>query len=105
LEDRGIRTQVVGETLRTAAGDLPLGQTLAPRIWVREGDARRAREIIEECASQSHQESDEFAEDDEQAEDVTFPCQRCGRSIAFPAQRRGHVETCPNCGHYVDVPD
>jgi hypothetical protein len=39
LEERGIHTQVVGESLGTAAGSLPLGEATAPRIWVREGDA------------------------------------------------------------------
>gem|GEM_PF-1238311 len=35
---------------------------------------------------------------------VTFACQECGRSISFPADRCGHVETCPHCYEYVDVP-
>jgi len=107
LEERRIRTEVVGETLRTAAGDLPLGQSLAPRIWVREGDARRAREIIEQLTSQSSPEeggSTGRAESTD-TEELTFLCQECGRSITFPGWRHGHVETCPHCGSYVDVPD
>jgi membrane protease YdiL (CAAX protease family) len=36
--------------------------------------------------------------------DVTFDCQECGRSITFPGERRGHVEECPECHNYVDVP-
>jgi len=36
--------------------------------------------------------------DDAPAGDVTFACQECGRSITFAEDRRGHVETCPNCG-------
>ena len=36
--------------------------------------------------------------------EVTFACQECGRSITFPGGRRGHVEACPECGNYVDVP-
>jgi membrane protease YdiL (CAAX protease family) len=35
---------------------------------------------------------------------VTFACVECGASITFPAARQGHVETCPHCGEYVDVP-
>ena len=35
---------------------------------------------------------------------VTFACQECGKPITFPAQRGGHVEDCPECGGYVDVP-
>jgi hypothetical protein len=104
LTDKGIRAQVVGETLGTAAGDLPLGDATAPKIWVREGDAGRAREIIAECTSQPRQERSEHVDDDEQAEDITFLCEECGSSIKFPVGRCGHVETCPNCGNYVDVP-
>jgi len=45
LEDAGIRAQVVGEMLGNAAGWLPLGQTIAPRIWIRQGDLQRAQEV------------------------------------------------------------
>jgi uncharacterized protein len=37
-------------------------------------------------------------------EDITFACQECGKSITFPAYCAGHVEVCPECGRYVDVP-
>ena len=37
-------------------------------------------------------------------DDVTFACQECGKGITFPVERRGHVETCPHCRRYVDVP-
>jgi hypothetical protein len=104
LEDKGIRTQVVGESLAIAAGDLPPGFAIAPKIWVREGDSGRAREIIEDCTSQPRQERSEPGDDDEQ-DDVAFFCEECGSGITFPLSRCGHVETCPNCGNYVDVPD
>ena len=104
LEERGIRAEVVGEALGNAAGRLPLGEATAPRIWVREGDARCARELIEECTGQLQQASDDLGEGDE-PEEVAFLCEECGRYVAFPARRRGHVETCPLCGNYVDVPD
>ena len=35
---------------------------------------------------------------------ITFACQECGKSITFPGERGGHVEVCPECGSYVDVP-
>ena len=104
LEERGIRAEVVGESLANAAGRLPLGQSIAPRIWVREGDAGRAREIIEEYASQPRQERS-GASDDDQSQDVAFFCEECRNGVIFPNSRRGHVETCPHCGSYVDVPD
>ena len=46
LEAAGIKARVVGEYLGMAAGDLPLGQPIAPRIWVRKEDEARARELL-----------------------------------------------------------
>lgn len=37
-------------------------------------------------------------------EQVTFTCQECGKGLAFPSERSGHVEECPHCHSYVDVP-
>ncbi|MBN2581305.1 MAG: CPBP family intramembrane metalloprotease [Pirellulales bacterium] len=37
--------------------------------------------------------------------EVTFTCQACGKCVTLPAERRGHVEICPHCDHYVDVPE
>jgi membrane protease YdiL (CAAX protease family) len=36
---------------------------------------------------------------------ITFVCHECDKRITFPGERRGHVETCPYCCAYVDVPD
>ena len=41
---------------------------------------------------------------DRPEETIAFACQECGKSITFPADRGGHVEECPECGSYVDVP-
>ncbi len=46
LEEAGIHARVVGEILGAAAGGLPLGEAIAPRVWALEDDAVRAREII-----------------------------------------------------------
>jgi hypothetical protein len=48
LDEAGIKSQIVGDSLGAAAGCLPLGEATAPRIWVRESDADRARQIIEQ---------------------------------------------------------
>jgi hypothetical protein len=65
LEEAGIQARVVGDLLGNAAGMLPLGETLAPRIWVRECDAAYAREIIE---SQPGQECSDCVEGDQPSE-------------------------------------
>jgi len=46
LEIEGIHAEVVGADLVFAAGGLPVGRTIAPRIWVWAREAERAREII-----------------------------------------------------------
>lgn len=67
LEEAGIPSRILGEFLENAAGWLPLGETVAPRIWVREKDAARAREIVEEQADQPDQDVSSLAECDQQA--------------------------------------
>jgi len=106
LAEKGIRAESVGDSLGNAAGLLPVGETIAPRVWVREGDAGRAREIAEEWINRHRKvaaSAGQNGPDDE--EDVVFLCQECRHVIGFPSERRGHVETCPACGNYVDVPD
>jgi hypothetical protein len=100
LAEKGIRADVAGAALGAVAGLVPLGETTAPRIWVREGDSGRAREIVNEVARRRRM-SLEPRDDDE---DVEFFCQECGIRLTFPATSRGFVETCPACGNYVDVP-
>jgi membrane protease YdiL (CAAX protease family) len=41
----------------------------------------------------------------EQQDVVTFPCEECGKNVTFPVERCGHVEDCPHCHEYVDVPN
>ena len=68
------------------------------KIQVAASDADRAMTILaKHCAAKT---ADELS-----GEDVTFACQECGKSVTFPGQRRGHVETCPHCSEYVDVPE
>jgi hypothetical protein len=46
LANVGIPARVVGKYLGNAVGGLALGEATSPRIWVREEDVRRAREIL-----------------------------------------------------------
>jgi len=48
LEEAGIHARMVGESLGYAGGGLPLGEAIAPRVWVSEKDAARAREIVDD---------------------------------------------------------
>jgi hypothetical protein len=92
LANKRIRAEVVGDALGTTT----------PRIWAREGDSRRAREIVNDV-NDRRRASGRFPPQDD--DDVEFPCQECGIRLTFPPTSRGFVETCPACGNYVDVPD
>jgi len=70
----GIEARVVGETLQGAAGELPMGPAISPRVWVRAEDARQAREVIEGA----------------------------GEARAQAVQQTGPW-TCPDCGADVDA--
>jgi hypothetical protein len=76
LEEEGIRAQIVGESLGTAAGCLPLGEVVAPKLWVWEHDATRARAIIDAWVSQPHEEwieGDEAGEPEEEPDEEDAP--------------------------------
>jgi len=63
LEEAGIATQIVGESLGNAAGWLPFGD-IAPRIWVRQADEALAREVIAEYLGEAREEAAEPDDDD-----------------------------------------
>ena len=79
LEEAGIHARVVGDELGGAAGCLPLGEATAPRVWVRESDAIRAREVIDRWRDELERgaveppESEEPAEPESSAESETAP--------------------------------
>jgi hypothetical protein len=70
------------------------------KLQVAASDAQRASEILEQ-----HRTHKAETQEARSVEAVAFACQECGKSITFPGDRRGHVEVCPRCGEYVDVPD
>ena len=73
LEEAGIRARVVGEGLGVAAGGLALGEDVSPRIWVRESDLERAREVIERSQVPQANEPAEAAESEELSENEVPP--------------------------------
>ncbi len=62
LEEAGILARVVGEGPGVAAGGLALGENVSPRIWVREDDLARAREVIEQWRARRTNEAVELPE-------------------------------------------
>ncbi len=68
LERAGIQARVVGDVLGNAAGGLPLGETIAPRVWVRESDAARAQEAIDRWLNDQETNPTEWPQSDTQPE-------------------------------------
>ncbi len=81
LEEEAIQVQIVGDQLGSAAGCLPLGEALEPRIWVRESDVKRAREIIQEWTNQPQPQWNWPPQTDEveEPESEDMPKKSCGR--------------------------
>jgi hypothetical protein len=71
LEEAGIYARVVGEGPGVAAGGLALGEDVSPRIWVRESNVARAREVIDQWRSRQTNEPVELPESETPSEGET----------------------------------
>ncbi|MGO8671895.1 MAG: hypothetical protein ACLQVD_11090 [Capsulimonadaceae bacterium] len=92
----------------TLATDENIGEMLVPtafggiKLQVASKDADRAKEVLASFKTDSQPETAEPANSDDA---VPMECPECRADITFPSERRGHVEVCPECGAYVDVPE
>ena len=104
-EPRRLALEAAG--IHTLATDEGIGELLVPtmvggiKLQVAAKDADRAKEVLAEFGDQSEPQTDNA---DDSGDDVCLKCPACEAEICFPSERRGHVETCPKCGTYVDVP-
>ncbi|MEI8375484.1 MAG: hypothetical protein WCJ35_21905 [Planctomycetota bacterium] len=95
--------------ISTLATDENIGSMLVPNVFggiklqVAAKDAARATEVLAtfEAESQSDAPKKSFFLDD----GASLNCPKCRAAIWFPSERRGHVEVCPECEAYVDVPE
>lgn len=67
------------------------------KVFVSSADAEKAAGMLSGIAEQ--------LENAKNLAPITFRCEECDAEITFPGERRGHVETCPKCHDYIDVPD
>jgi hypothetical protein len=98
LDAAGIPTMATDESMGSLLGSNLVGGI---KLQVAAADAARARELLATFRAESQAEP---ADADGSDNDVSLKCPQCGAEIWFPAERRGHVETCPECGCNVDVP-
>jgi membrane protease YdiL (CAAX protease family) len=99
LEQEGIRVFLADDNLVRTNWFLA-NAVGGAKLQVAASDAERAAKILEDYEASKKQPRAKTGN-----ESVTFACQECGDRITFPADRCGHVENCPSCGAYVDVPD
>lgn len=83
LENAGIKARVVGDAL---SGLPPLGEQVAPRVWVFQSDEAVAKELIAEYELVHRR---PHPEDDAPAE--TWKCPNCGEEV------EAEFELCWNC--------
>lgn len=82
LEQAGIPAQVRGEYLQGALGELPVSGMVA--VWVPEGEAARARELVLDWERSVPEEDLEDEQDAESVADIHQPRPR-GRATALVA--------------------
>ncbi|HEX5446181.1 MAG TPA: DUF2007 domain-containing protein [Pirellulales bacterium] len=90
LAEAGIRALVSNEALQAAAGDVPLGWTIAPRLLVAPEDAADARRLAE-AYEQRRKTSSTLLETELEPEKPPAPA-RC------PECHRPRTAICPVCG-------
>lgn len=102
LEEHGIPAFVKN---RHSVATLPVPSLSAPRgveVCVADDEAaERARELLAEHAREVAEQSRATRS----SAPVEVTCEDCGRSSVFPPTQRGTVQSCPNCGSNVDVPE
>jgi len=70
-------------------------------VWVPEDSVQTARTLVSEWQANQQQ----FLSERQQKGPVTTNCESCSRSLTLPAEKRGKIEVCPDCGHYIDIPE
>jgi len=80
LETHGIETVVLGEYLRTGAGELPLNEAWVELWVVEDWRLKDARRIIDE------------AQENSGSEQETWRCPKCGEEL------EGQFDRCWKCG-------
>jgi hypothetical protein len=79
--------------------DAQVGQFLKPQVWVDRSAIDRAKPILQD--HERRQQPQETAQADDAV--VESVCEECGKRTAFSASQEGTVQTCPQCGAYMDV--
>jgi hypothetical protein len=80
LESAGIWAEIRNEQLFGARGELPVSPEDMPSVWIRDSDASRALQILEEADTEATH------------SDPAWMCSQCGETL------EPQFTTCWNCG-------
>jgi hypothetical protein len=109
LTDKGFPAEPLMPPVIATPGDsLGLSEEAFTGIEVRvlkPEDAIPAKHAIEEMREEIAAIQERRQKRTERSGTVSAVCEDCGKSSDWPAASMGTTETCPHCGHYMDVPD
>jgi hypothetical protein len=86
LEKAGVPAQVMGESLATGRGDLPVTQQTQPSVWIDAADYEQAERVFIEFRIDASR-----ALPEDPAPAVAWTCPGCGEQVD------GHFAVCWNC--------
>ncbi len=107
-EAEAVRLALDADGIQALTTDENIGEMLVPtafggiKVQVAPQDVDRANEVIATLKAESEPQT---ADADDSGDRVSLVCPQCKADLSFPSERRGHVEVCPECGAYVDVPE
>jgi len=99
LEEHGVATTVIGQE---SLGVHAFGITDRDGVHVMVADERAAEQAAALLVEHDKQHPSRAGAS---AAGVKVTCEECGHVDTFPADQRGSVQQCSECGEYVDVPE
>lgn len=81
LADEGIEARVIGDSLQSAAGELPPGWVIAPEVWVPQQEADRARELIGNWEASRRKSAAHGTNSGALPEGPSWECASCGATV------------------------
>lgn len=76
-----------------------IGQFHRPQVWIDTLDSAQATVLVKDFEARKNQRLHPPSSD----EAIDATCEECGKTTAFSAAVNGTVQSCPECGSYVDV--
>jgi endogenous inhibitor of DNA gyrase (YacG/DUF329 family) len=70
-----------------------------PQVWVDRANLAAAEEVLANYEQRRQHDAAKVRD----STLIPVECEECGKQLVYTAEREGAIETCPECGAYVDV--